>query len=93
MQCDKVFCSQAQKKKDKATFYSPFCEVDYAGRIHNNPRRKRVCGRFRSKHAHGQQERPKLSGIGDLEDIEKSDNGSDSQRQIANKRRGNGIRP
>ena len=30
---------------------------DFAGRIHNNPQGKRVCDRFRSKHAHGQQER------------------------------------
>ena len=31
--------------------------MDFAGRIHNKPQRKRVSDRFRSKHAHGQQER------------------------------------
>ena len=73
--------SKAQKKrKTKATFDSPSEEWDFAGRIHNKPRGKRVCGRFRSKHAHGQQERLEQSRIGDREDIEKSDNGSDSQR-------------
>ena len=43
--------------------------------------------------AHGQQERPEQSRIGDREDIEKSDNGCDRHRRSANKRRGNGICP
>ena len=67
--------------------------MDFAGRIHNKPRGKRVCGRFRSKHAPGQQERPEQSRIGDREDIEESDNGIDRQRRSACKRRGNGKRP
>ena len=47
--------------------------MDFAGRIHNKLRGKNVCGRFRSKHAHGQQERLEQSRNGDREDIEKSD--------------------
>ena len=67
--------------------------MDFAGRIHNKLRGKRVCGRFRSKHAHGQQERPEQSRNGDREDIEKSDGGGDSQRRSASKRKGNGVLP
>ena len=66
--------------------------MDFAGRLHDKLRRKRVRGRFWSKHAHGQEERLQLSRIGDREDIDKSDNGSDSQWRGASKRRGSGIR-
>ena len=41
--------------------------MDFAGRIHNKLRGKKVCGRFRSKHAHGQQERPYRNRFGDGE--------------------------
>ena len=69
-------------KKRKKLHSIRFPMSGFAGRIHNKAGGTRVCGGLRSKHAHGQQERP----------IEKSDNGSDSQRRNANKRRGNGFR-
>ena len=37
--------------------------MEYAGHIHQKTRGKRVCGRFRSKNAYGQQERPQLCRI------------------------------
>ena len=48
------------KLKEKGQSYILFvCRwVDFAGRTHNKTERKRVRGRFRSKHAYGQQERP-----------------------------------
>ena len=52
---------------------------------------KRVCGRFRSKYAFGQQERPWLCWVGDHEDIDESDDGDDGQRRGANKRRSHCI--
>ena len=62
---------QAQRKGQSYILFA--CRgVDYAGRIHDNPRRNRVCGRFRSKHAHGQQERPEESRILEIERISKN---------------------
>ena len=50
-------CSQAQRKGQSCILFA--CRrVDCAGRIHHKTRGKRVCGRLRSKYAHGQQERP-----------------------------------
>ena len=48
---------------------------------------KRVCGRFWSEYAHGQEERPQFCWVGDHEDIEESNDGDDGQRRGANKRR------
>ena len=90
----KIYQGNLQARKGRQSYILfTLWGVDFDGLIHNNPRRKRVCGRFRSEHAHGQQERPERNRIGDREDIEKNDNGSDSQRRSANKRRGNGTRP
>ena len=68
-----------------------FLGVYWGGRIHKKTREKRFCGRFRRKHTHGQQERPQQSRIGNREDIEKSDDGGNSRRRGANKRRGNSV--
>ena len=43
-------------KKRHSYILFTFWGVDFACRIHNKPRGKRVCGRFWSKHAHGQQD-------------------------------------
>ena len=45
------------KEKDKAPFYSPFEEWVLPVASTRRAGRKRVCGRFRSEHAYGQQER------------------------------------
>ena len=69
------------KEKEKATFYSPSEErVTPAASTMKSEERERACGRSRSEYAYGQQERPELSGIGDHEDIEESDDGDDGQR-------------
>ena len=81
---------QAQRKGLIYILFT-FQWVGFAGRFHNETRGKRVCGGFRSKYAHGQQERPWLCWVGNREDIEKSDDGGDSQRWVAYTRRGNGI--
>ena len=62
------------------------------GRIHHETGGKRVCGRFRSKCAYGQQERD--VGSAELETMrisKKSDDGADGQRRGANKRRSHGM--
>ena len=51
-----------------------------AGRIHRKKGGKRVCGRFRSKYAFGQQERCFLCRIGDHEEIEESDDGANKRK-------------
>ena len=79
------------KEKDKATFYSPTDEWIMPAACTNKSGGKRVCGRFRSKFAYGQQERPQLCRVGDHEDIEESDDGDDGQRRAANKRRSHGF--
>ena len=84
--------SWAQKGRQSYILFA-FWGVDFAGRIHNKPRVKRVCGRFWSMNVHGQQERSQQSRIRDREDIEKSDDGGASQRRSASKRRGNDLRP
>ena len=38
--------------------------MEFAGRIHNKTAGKRVCGRFLSRYAHGQQKRPQQSQVG-----------------------------
>ena len=48
------------KEKDKATFYSALERMGTPGCVNKRAGRKRVCGRFRSKYAYGQQARPKL---------------------------------
>ena len=68
------------KEKDKATVCSPSEERILPAASTIKTRGQRVCGRFRRKYAHGQQERPELSRIGNREDIEKSDDGGDRQR-------------
>ena len=55
----------------------------------NKAEGKRVCGGLRSKHAYGQKERLLFSRIGNRKDLKKSDDGGNSQRRGANKRRGN----
>ena len=79
------------KENDKATFYSPAKNLSNAGYVNKRTGRKRVCGRFRSECAYGQQTRPQLCCVGDHEDIKKSDDGDDGQRRGANKRRSDGI--
>ena len=44
---------------------------------------KMVCSGFRSEYAHGLQARLKLCWVGDHEDIKKSDDGDDGQREEA----------
>ena len=80
------------KEKDKTEFYSlaEKCVLPVAST--KRARRKRVCGRFQSKYASGQPERPEICRIGDHEDIEVSDDRDDGQRLGANKRRGHGVR-
>ena len=46
------------KEEDKATLYSSTEEWTMPAASTIKPKRKRVCGRFRSKYAYGQQERP-----------------------------------
>ena len=46
------------KEKGQSFILLPCRRVDYAGRINHKTGRKRVSGRFWSKYAHGQQERP-----------------------------------
>ena len=48
------------REKDKATFYSALERMGTPGCVNKRAGRKRVCGRFRSKYAYGQQARPKL---------------------------------
>ena len=59
--------------------------------IRNNTGGKGICCRFQCEHAHGEQERPELSRIGNREDLWKSDDGCYSQRRSANTRRGNSV--
>ena len=79
------------KKKTKLQFPLTFGRMGAAGCINKRAGGKRVCGRFRSKCACGQQERPWLCRIGDHEDIVESGDGDDGQRRGANKRRIHGI--
>ena len=51
---------QAQRKKDKATFYSPAEEWVLPAASTKELEGKRFCGRFRSLYAYGQQETPEL---------------------------------
>ena len=80
--------SISSKKRTKLnSFHLPMSEV--CGRIHNNTGGKRVCGGLQSKHAYGQQERPQRCRIGYRKSLSKYDDGCNSQRRGAKKRRGN----
>ena len=53
------------KEKEKSNILLAFQGVDFAGRIHNKLRGKRVCSGFWSQNAHGQQESvTRLGSIG-----------------------------
>ena len=83
----KVSTSEIQnaQKKWKNCILFAYRWVVFAGRIHNKTRGSRA------KHAYGQQEWPQLCRNGHREDIEKFDDGGDSQRRGANNRGGNSV--
>ena len=80
----------SQKRKESYILFA-FRWVGFAGRIHKKNGGKRFCGGLRSKHAYGQQDRPWLCRIGNRKDLKKSDDGGNSQRRGANKRRSNFV--
>ena len=57
------------KEKDMTTFYSPAEEWVLPAASTNEPE-QRVCGRFRSECAYGQQAKPSLCRVGYHEDVE-----------------------
>ena len=65
--------------------------MEFAGSIHHKTGGKIICCRVPCGHAHCEQERPELSRLGNRKSLEKSDDGCDSQRRSANKRRGNCV--
>ena len=81
-----------QAQRERQSYILLACnEVGNAGYVNKRTGGKRVCGRFRSECAYGQQTRPQLCCVGDHEDIKKSDDGDDGQRRGANKRRSDCI--
>ena len=83
--CRKIF--ELKKKEDKATFYSPSEEwilPAASAKKKKTEERELVVDSGACMHMVSKKDR---------EDIEKSDNGSDSQLRSANIRKGNGRRP
>ena len=79
------------KEKEQNCILFAYRWVECACRIHKKPGGKRVCGGLRNLQAYGQQERPWRCRLGNREGLQKSDNGGNSQRRGANKRRGNSV--
>ena len=77
------------KETDKATFCSPANEWSLPAASTTEPEEREFCRGLLSKYAYGQQVRPKLCRIRYCKSFPKSDDGGNSQRRGAKRRRGN----